>query len=79
MEMFFLSYVNETVYLLWNLPFFKMVPPKANFWLMKLNRPVFFSFVLWLGDDMPRAILSQKRTLWGRGLVELLSLEVPLI
>ena len=31
MEMFFLSYVNETVYLLWNLPFFKMVPPKTNF------------------------------------------------
>ena len=34
MEMFFLSYVNETVYLLWNLPFFKMVPPKTNFWLI---------------------------------------------
>ena len=31
MEMFFLSYVNETVYLFWNLPFFKMVPPKTNF------------------------------------------------
>ena len=31
MEMFFLSYVNEIVYLLWNLPFFKMVPPKTNF------------------------------------------------
>ena len=31
MEMFFLSYVNETMYLLWNLPFFKMVPPKTNF------------------------------------------------
>ena len=28
--MFFLSYVNETMYLLWNLPFFKMVPPKTN-------------------------------------------------
>ena len=34
MEMFFLSYVNETTYLLWNLPFFKMVPPKTNFWLI---------------------------------------------
>ena len=33
MEMFFLSYVNETIYLLWNLPFFKMVPPKTNFFL----------------------------------------------
>ena len=32
-EMFFLSYVNETMYLLWNLPFFKMGPPKTNFFL----------------------------------------------
>ena len=31
MEMLFLSYVNEIMYLLWNLPFFKMVPPKTNF------------------------------------------------
>ena len=31
MEMFFLSYVKETMYLLWNLPFFKMVSPKINF------------------------------------------------
>ena len=31
MEMFFLSYVNETMYLLWNLPFFKIIPPKTNF------------------------------------------------
>ena len=30
MEMFFLSYVNETVYFLWNLPFFQMVLPKTN-------------------------------------------------
>ena len=30
MEMFFLSYVNETIYLLWNLPLFKTVPPKTN-------------------------------------------------
>ena len=34
MEMFFLSYVNETMYLFWNLPFFKMVPLKTNFWLI---------------------------------------------
>ena len=27
----FLSYVNETMYLLWNLPFFKMVPPETVF------------------------------------------------
>ena len=31
--MFSLNYVNETMYLLWNLPFFKMVPPKTNFFL----------------------------------------------
>ena len=31
MEMFFLRYVNETMYLLWNLPFFKSVLPKAFF------------------------------------------------
>ena len=31
MERFFLNYVNETMYLFWNLPFCKMVPPKTNF------------------------------------------------
>ena len=31
MEMLFLSYVNETMYLLWNLPFFKMVLPNFFF------------------------------------------------
>ena len=35
MEMFFLSYVNNTMYLLWNLPFFKMVLPKTNFYFLK--------------------------------------------
>ena len=29
--MFFLSYVSEMMHLLWNLTFFKMVPPKTNF------------------------------------------------
>ena len=28
--MFFLSYVNETMYLLWNLLFFKIVPTKEE-------------------------------------------------
>ena len=28
-------YVNETMYLLWNLPFFKMVPPRTNFFFLK--------------------------------------------
>ena len=71
MEMFNLSYVNETMYLLWNLPSFKMVPPKTKFWLIQINKPVFISIVLWLGDDTPRAILSQKCILWERGLVKL--------
>ena len=31
MEMFFLSYVNETTYLLWILHFLKMVLPKTNY------------------------------------------------
>ena len=35
--MFFLSYVNETMSLLWNLPFFKMVPPKTNFFFLFSN------------------------------------------
>ena len=70
---FFLSYANETMYLLWNLPFFKMVPPKTNFWLIRAQKhPIFISIVLWLGDDAPRAILSRRCILWKRGLVKLL-------
>ena len=30
MDMFFLSCVNETMSLLWNLPFFKTMLPKTN-------------------------------------------------
>ena len=30
MEMFFLSYINETIYLFWNLPVFRSVLPKTN-------------------------------------------------
>ena len=62
MKMFFLSYVNKTMYLLWNLPFFffifyflfyfifklynivlvlppffKSIPPKANFFFFPLK------------------------------------------
>ena len=33
MEMIFLSYVRETLYLFWNLPFLKMVLHKTNFFL----------------------------------------------
>ena len=42
MEMFFLYYISETMYLNWNLPFLKMVPPKPNIF-------VFFLFSnIWL-------------------------------
>ena len=78
MEMFFLSYVNEAVYLLWNLPFFKSPKTKSFFFSQTLgwswlNKPVFMSIVLWWGsgDDTPWAILSQKCILWEEGLVRL--------
>ena len=55
MEMFFLSYVNETVYLLWNLPFFKIVPLKINFFSFLKpwadNGSTNQYIVLWLRDD----------------------------
>ena len=38
-EMSFLSHVNETMYLIWNLPFFKMVPPKTNFFFFPFLKP----------------------------------------
>ena len=37
MEMFFLSYVNETMYLLSKLPFFKSVPPNIFFFSQTLG------------------------------------------
>ena len=57
MEMFFLNSVNETVYLLWNLPFFKSVPPDTNFFFFSFLKPwadngstdQFMSIVLWPG------------------------------
>ena len=56
MEMFFLSYVNETIYLLWNLPFFKMVPPKTNF----------FSFLKpWADNDSTNQYSYQLLYCWG--------------
>ena len=72
MEMLFLSYVNETKYLLWNLPFFKMVPPKTNFWLKIAQQTSIHIIVLWLADDTPCAILSQK-CIVGEGPGEALS------
>ena len=57
MEMLFLSYVNETMCLLWNLPFFKIVPPKDNF----------FSFLkLWANNS------STNQYSYGWGMTQLL-------
>ena len=33
MEVLFLSYLNETMYLPWNLPFFKSISAKTNLFL----------------------------------------------
>ena len=83
MEMFFLSYVNETMHLLWNLPFFKMVLPKTNiFSFLKpwannssTNQYSYHLFYGW-GMTHPLSSLPQKCILWERGLVKLVSLEV---
>ena len=68
---------NETMYLLWNLPFFKMVPPKTNFFLflnlgliMAQQTSIPVNCVM-MGDDTSHAILPQKCILWERRLVKL--------
>ena len=77
MEMFFLIYVNETMYLLWNLPFFKMVPPKINFFLFSnfgliIAQQTSIHINCCMAGRWPRrAIISQKCILWERGLVKL--------
>ena len=85
MEIYLLNFVNETMYFLWNLPLFKMVPPENNFlsflkpWA-DIGSTNQYSCLLFYGervgwgggDDTPSAILSQKCILWGRGLVKLL-------
>ena len=85
MEIFFLTYVNETMYLLWNLPFFKMFPPRTKNFFSFLkpwadnDSTNQYSCQLFYGqgggkrgmDGTPHAILSQKCILWERGLVKL--------
>ena len=81
-NVFFLSYANEIMcllrYLLWNLPFFKLVPPKTNFFFLFSNLGLIIvqqtSILIncfMAGDDTPRAIPPQKCILWERGLVKL--------
>ena len=57
MEMFFLSYVNETMCLLWDLPFFKTIPPETNF---------FFSFLKpWADNSSTNQCWCQLFCGWG--------------
>ena len=73
MEMFFINYVNETVYLLWNLPLFKMVPPKTNFlsflkpWADNISTNQ-YSYQLFYGWGMTHVMPSSlKNSYCGRG------------
>ena len=79
MEMFCFNCVNNTVYLLWNLPFFKLVLPKTSLF--------FFSFLKSWADNGSRKQYPcqlfydwgwptlchsiSKCILWERGLVKL--------
>ena len=79
MEMLFLRYVNETIYLLWNLLFFKLIPVLpifffflfSNLGLIMAQQTSIHVNCFMAGDDTPCAILSQKCILWERGLVKL--------
>ena len=76
MEMFFLSYVNETMCLLWNLPFFKKIPsetffPPSNLGLIMAQQTSIHVNCSMAREDTPQVILSQKCILWERGLVKL--------
>ena len=65
MEIFFLSYVDETMYLLWNLSFFKLVPPNTKFfsslkpWTENASTNQYACHFM-ARDDTPCTILSQK-------------------
>ena len=68
----FLSYVNETMYLLWNLPFFKMVPPETVFSFPKSwadnSSTNQYSYQLFYGWGMTHLLPSYlKNAYCGRG------------
>ena len=82
MEIFFLSHVSEATYLFAICLSSKLFHHRLRFiYLFSFhkswaeNGSVFLSIVLWLQDDTPHAILSQKCISWERGLVNL-NLEV---
>ena len=57
MELFSLSYVNETRYLSWTLPFFKIGPPETNI----------FSFLKsWVDNSSTNQYSYQMFYGWGR-------------
>ena len=69
---FSLSFPNETMFLLWNLSFFKSILPKtklfifSNLGLIMSEQPVFMSIVLWL--EMTRFMsFYLKNAYCGRG------------
>ena len=74
MEMFCFNCVNNTVYLLWNLPFFKLVLPKtslffflfSNLGLIMAQENSIHVNCFMTGDDRLCAILSQN-AYCGRG------------
>ena len=73
----FLSYVNETMYLLWNLPFFKMASPETIFSFLKPwadnNSTNQYSYQLLYGWGMTHLVPSCfKTSYFGRGLVKLI-------
>ena len=66
------------MYLLWNLPFFKIVSPKTNLFFLFSNLGVIMAQQTSIHvncftarDDTLCAALSQKCILWERGLVKL--------
>ena len=75
MEMFFLSYASEIMYLLWDFTFFKLVLPETNFclkpWADNGSTDHFHVSCFMVGDDTSCAIISQKHSLWEGGLVTL--------
>ena len=65
MEMFFLSYINKTMYFLCNLPFFKMVLPKTK--VSSFLKP-------WAGNSSTNQYTSQL--FYGQGMTHLLPSKI---
>ena len=79
MEIFFLSHVNETMYLLWNLSFFKPVPPKITFWLITAQQTTTPINCFTARDDTPVPSYLKNAYCGRGGRWNSLSLEVPVL